>query len=213
MAITGKENKVEELIQIMQNRYDGTPDEPLHLWRVFSADETMRMRYDDTKDVVTVTIDGECAWSVASCMLEGGYQARFNSNGQRNGTTLEKETKRLGLVVEIYSEEPGCTFMEHYIIASGNLIADECVDWKQYFMEDFECVDDFNKTTGENWTQQQFEEYDEDFFETGGIEWDFDDGIVLYEEYVDKSVVEETNIEETNIDEVTEEELDAILAG
>lgn len=213
MAITGKENKVEELIQIMQNRYDGTPDEPLHLWRVFSADETMRMRYDDTKDVVTVTIDGECAWSVASCMFEGGYQARFNSNGQRNGTTLEKETKRLGLAVEIYSEELGCTFMEHYIIASGNFIADECVDWKQYFMEDFECVDDFNKTTGENWTQQQFEEYDEDFFETGGIEWDFDDGIVLYEEYVDKSVIEETNIEETNIDEVTEEELDAILAG
>ena len=41
------------------------------------------------------------------------------------------------------------------------------------------------------------------------MDWDFDDGIVLYEEYVDKSVIEE----EATIDEVTEEEFDAILAG
>ena len=41
------------------------------------------------------------------------------------------------------------------------------------------------------------------------MDWDFDDGLVLYEVYVDKSIIEE----EANIDEVTEEEFDAILAG
>lgn len=206
MAITGKQDKVEELIQIMRNDYNCTPDDPLHLWRVFSAYENMRMSYDDTEDIITVTVGGDCAWSVASCMLEGGYN---NSNNNCNGTTLERETQRLGLVVEVYSEECGNAFMEHYIIASGEFVANECVEWSEYFMEDFEDVNDFNETTGQNWTQKQFEEYDEEYFEIGGMDWDFDDGIVLYEEYVDKSVIEE----EANIDEVTEEEFDAILAG
>ena len=48
--------------------------------------------------------------------------------------------------------------MEHYIIASGEFIVNECVEWSEYFMEDFEDVNDFNETTGQNWTQQQFEE-------------------------------------------------------
>lgn len=209
MAITGKRDNVEALIQIMQNDYDCTPDEPLHLWRVFSVEETMRMSYDDTEDIITVTLSGDCAWSVATCMLEGGYQAQHNSDGRCNGTTLEKETKRLGLVVEIYSEECGCEFMEHYIIASGEIITNECVEWLEYFMDNFDDVTDFNETTGENWTEEQFKVYDEDTFEIGGMDWDFDDGIVLYEEYVDKSVIEE----EATIDEVTEEEFDAILAG
>ena len=209
MAITGKRDNVEALIQIMQNDYDCTPDEPLHLWRVFNAEETMRMSYDDTEDIITATLSGDCAWSVATCMLEGGYQVQFNRDGRCNGTTLEKETKRLGLVVEIYSEECGCAFMEHYIIASGEFIVNETVEWSEYFMDNFDDVADFNETTGENWTEEQFEAYDEDTFEIGGMDWDFDDGLVLYEEYVDKSVIEE----EATIDEVTEEEFDAILAG
>ena len=208
MAITGNKNKVEELIQIMQNDYNCTPDEPLHLWRVFNAYENTRESYDNTEDIITVVIDGDCAWSVQSCMLEGGYQAQFNYDGRCNGTTLEKETKRLGLVVEIYSEECGCEFMEHYIIASGEFIENECVEWSEYFMEDFEDVNDFNEATGQDWTQQQFEAYKEDFFEVGGMDWSFDDGLTLYKEYVDKSVVEE----EASIDEVSEEEFNAIIA-
>lgn len=206
MAITGKQDKVEELIQIMQNDYDCTPDEPLHMWRVFNANEEMRMSYDDTEDIITVRLSGDCAWSVASCMLDGGY----NSDGRGyNGTTLERETKRLGLVVEIYSEEGGCAFMEHYILATGEIITSECVEWSEYYLDDFKNVNEFNEATGQNWTQQQFEEYDEDIFEVGGMYWDFDDGIVLYEEYVDKSIIEE----EASIDEVTVEEFDSILAG
>ena len=206
MSITGKESQVNELIQIMQNDYDGTPNEPLHLWRVFSAEEVSREVKDD---LVTVLISGDCAWSVGTCMFEGGYQAQFNANNERNGTTLEKETKRLGLAVEIYSEECGCAFMEHYIVASGNIIEDECVEWLQCCMDGFENVEEFNEFTGLNWTKEQFEKYDEEYYEVGGMDWDFEDGEFLYHEYVSPPIIEE----EADIDEVSEEELNAILSG
>lgn len=182
MRITGDEQAVDELITIIKNDYNGSPADPLHFWRVFSAEEGEK--YVHKYGVITADIIGDCAWSIATCMREGGYNAR--EDGNYNGTTLEKETKRLGLVVEYYSQEGGVGFMEHGLISNGKVIVDDCVDWFEYCMDAYENVDEFNEDTGEQWTQEDFAQYPDDCFEVGGMLWDFqsrDDAFNLYQNF------------------------------
>ena len=48
------------------------------------------------------------------------------------------ESERLNLDIEVYSEECGMCFQEHYVILKGDLVCDECVDWCEYYLCDYE---------------------------------------------------------------------------
>jgi hypothetical protein len=52
-------------------------------------------------------------------------------------TSLQKESKRLSLAIEVFSEEPGAEFQEHYHYEHGERIAAEDVKWHSFwFAED-----------------------------------------------------------------------------
>ena len=180
MKVKGTHENIEQFIKIIQTDYmynkDGAcinPDtnEPVerHFWRVFEAyvvdDET-------ENEVRSVIINGDCAWSVTSCMCDGRwtYQGQ-NPNGR--GTTLKQESARLNLSIEVFSEEPGCGFMEHIVFVNGKSIVNDCIDWNEYYTEEFETVEEMNAECGTHFTQEEFER--EDFLSTGGIDWCFDE--------------------------------------
>ena len=168
MEISGKPADVDEFVKIIQADYkykDGICNVERHLWRVFSADA-----YDEkiSNGIKTTCVSGDCAWSVSSCMTGEGYQADYPD---RNGTTLQEESKRLNLAIEVYSEEPGVGFMEHYLYIDGEEIYNECVDWNEYWPDDFDSVEEMNEECGTNFTLEEFESGDR--LETGGFDWDF----------------------------------------
>lgn len=103
---------------------------PRHMFRVFEAYVDR-----DLDEVNASYINGYCAWSVYSCMFKGGctYYNDFIKGYDNKyigfmGTTLPDESRRLNLKIEVYSEESGCAFMEHFLIDNGEILIEDCVD-------------------------------------------------------------------------------------
>ena len=93
-------------------------DADKHFWRVFECD---KFEEDDDGQEYYVMVEGDCAWSVHSCMFEGPltYSDISKDDGfyrlkKEHSTTMEEATKKLNLTVEIFSSEPGVGFAEHY---------------------------------------------------------------------------------------------------
>lgn len=53
-----------------------------------------------------------------------------------HSTHIMAETRRLGLFIEIVSEEPGMCFQEHYKINQSTLISDETTDFYEFYIGD-----------------------------------------------------------------------------
>lgn len=121
-----------------------------HLFRVFEAESI-----ENDLDEGEINIYGYCAWSVYCCMCEGEYTYYSDTIDEYGdafkGTTLQELSRELNLDIEIFSDESGCGFMEHYAYRKGECIHNECVDW----------VEAENEETGEYITV------------SGGLEWDY----------------------------------------
>ena len=64
MEVTGEPDRIREFIEVIQR---DNYKEGRHFYRVFSAD----VMDEGTIDDGWVQINGDCAWSVRSCMMEG----------------------------------------------------------------------------------------------------------------------------------------------
>jgi hypothetical protein len=177
MCVKGRKENVEEFIKVIKANYDyGTMEftHDRHLFRVFSADDNGIEQVDD--DVYEVIINGDCAWSVHSCMFESYY---YNDLKERfpnefRGTTLPIESERLNLDIEVYSEECGMCFQEHYIILNGNVAVYDSVDWCEYYIRDFETKEEAEEELDIEITDEEWNGND-DFISRGGFEsWDFE---------------------------------------
>lgn len=177
MCVKGTKANVEEFIKVIQADYDYNTmkfNYKRHFFRVFEAHCDELEQLDE--DVYQALISGYCAWSVSSCMLEYGYyrdiKARYPN--EFRGTTLKKESKRLNLAIEVYSEECGCEFQEHYIFIDGQTKASEYVDYHEYYIGEFnskaEAEEELDvEITDEEWNSG------EEYIQRGGFEsWDFE---------------------------------------
>lgn len=172
MKVVGGRSNVEEFFKVLSSDYDYTDglnysSFDRHFFRIFEAyshdfsyekDENNRpiantikhVKIDSNEDtIVEAIISGYCAWSVASCMMPGGY-SYYETSGRPKGSNLILESKNLNIDIEVFSEESGMCFMEHLIIESGVVTTEECEDYEEQFDE----------KTGEGKT-------------TGGIEWNY----------------------------------------
>lgn len=200
MKVTGEPDKIREFIEVIQrNNYE----EGRHFYRVFSAD----VMDEGTIDDGWVQINGSCAWSVHSCMMEGNatYSEKEFDKYQKTKQEIEalknspdlalknnylfekekaeeeflassliRESKLLNLTIEVFSEEYGCCFEEHYVIKNGEVLVDECVEAYEICTEDYETVEELNKEHGTNFSEYEFKE--EMFLVKGGFgDWRFDE--------------------------------------
>lgn len=107
-------------------------------------------------------LSGWCKWSVEAAMIDNAISMRnepeiwsghgYDSNGNKlRFITLYEACEELDLDMEVFSEEPGCGFQEHYLFRNGVLEKDESCDYSEEYDEDTE-------------------EYEP----IGGFEWDFE---------------------------------------
>ena len=142
LAVVGKRKKVAEFLKILSAHYDYDEpgEQPRHLFRVFNVWElenydTIEEFLDNEAEefdnnIIGVIVSGICAWSVNTCMTENGYYKDVKKAvGDRfNGTTLQIESKRLKLEIEVYGVEN--TRLEHYEYSNGKIIAEEYKEFK-----------------------------------------------------------------------------------
>lgn len=105
-----------------------------HFWRIFSADVADECGTDND---YTMTICGDCAWSLESCCRASGYS---------DGVDLfEVNTAELNLTMEAWSSEPGMAFQEHYIYKNGECETDKCIDYNEYWYDEdeYDSFEDF----------------------------------------------------------------------
>lgn len=146
MKIVGKKENVGKIVSYLQAEYNYNYDwekeiykfskctADKHFFRVFEADLLdTEDDYDVKNKLIAVTVNGSCAWSVYCCMFKGEYTYYSNPKSKYDifkGTNMEDVTKELDLKVEIFSEEFGNNFMEHYLIDKGNILINECKDFE-----------------------------------------------------------------------------------
>lgn len=110
------------------------------------------------------TFYGDCAWSIASSMLDGSNE-KFN---------LLDRTRDLGLKLEAYSREPGIGFEEHYRIDRGEMLVSETVDYAEYDMTEYNSREDAEKSLGFPVSEREWEMYRNDWLPYGGFgDWSF----------------------------------------
>ena len=177
MKVVGTKQNIQEFIKVIQadyNYYDMTFSYDRHMFRVFEAEhDEIEERADGRFETV---INGYCAWSVASCMFAAGYYRDSQKSHPDNfkGTTLDIESKNLNLDIEVYSEEPGCCFQEHYIIINGDIVCDECVDWYEYWVEEYESKEDAQEELEIEITDEEWDTCDGCIRRGGFDDWCFE---------------------------------------
>lgn len=178
MCVKGNKENIEEFIKVMKSDYNYNTMEfgfDRHMFRVFEAECDEVEEYDD--GVFQAIINGYCAWSVSSCMLEGGYykDCKDSFGDDFRGTTLLLESKRLNIDIEVYSEECGMCFQEHYIITNGELECDECVDWSEIWIDDYKTKEEAEADLEMSITDEEWAiGLEEGYFTRGGFNWDFE---------------------------------------
>ena len=130
MKVRGSKTAIARVFKCLNTDYNYGEGKPSHqhFFRVFQADkaEEPTKNQDGT---YTQVIYGYCAWSVSSCMLDGAFSYYQSVKKDHPdifmGTTLEEQSE--DCLIEVFSEEPGMGFSEHYIFKNGRCICnDEC---------------------------------------------------------------------------------------
>ena len=141
--IVGKKDSVKQFANAIQ--YKDAKDGYCfaRIFESFVLDE-----YEDD-DRYIIELGGDCAWSVYSCFMDGGYTSsdapdflkpvEYNTNNIKYFThvTAEWLCKKLGVKFEAWSREPGECFQEHMgVDENGVRVIEKCVDWTEGYDED-----------------------------------------------------------------------------
>ena len=134
---------------------------------------------DETNEYTVV--DGWCKNSVLSALIANAESMREKPDHWNFGdktaneltfVTLLEASHKYDLDVETYSEEPGCCFSEHYIIKKGKWVKRECIDYNEYWLENFSSKEEAEK---ELEIEISDEAWENGYISTGGFpSWDFE---------------------------------------
>ena len=133
MKIKGSKDAIKRVLECLKADYDYEEGKPTHkhFFRVFEVYENKEMK-DNGDGTFTQLVWGDCAWSVHCCMCSGGtyYNDCKKSNPDTfMGTDLVEQSQ--DCEIEVFSEEEGMEFSEHYIFKNGECLCDDTVDTQQ----------------------------------------------------------------------------------
>ena len=156
MKVVGDIHKVEEFIRAMKWQGEYTEQ---GVGRVFNADVC-------EKEDNYAIIGGDCAWSMLSAM-----------RNEANNNNIEKLSERLNLAIEAYCEECGFEFQEHLLVKNGVVIIDQCVDWEEHCVEDYDTKEEAEEDLGVTFTEEEWanrKENDHRICRGGFENWEFE---------------------------------------
>ena len=139
MKIRGSKKAINRVIACLKADYNYMEGKPSHkhFFRVFSVYDDDDL-YDNGDGTFTKFVFGCCAWSVWTCMLEGNNtyynDVKNNHPDTFMGTSLYEQSK--DCEIEVFSEEFGMCFSEHYYFKNGIKVVDEDTEATCEFDED-----------------------------------------------------------------------------
>lgn len=138
------------------------------------------IRYENENNVAF--IDGWCKWSIQSAMIYNAISMRTKPDiwylGDIDKNSLEfitliEASERWNLIIEAFSAEPGCEFQEHYIIRNGKVEVNDCVDYYEYYLGDYNSKEEAERELEITITDDEWNY--EDYVQRGGFgDWDFE---------------------------------------
>lgn len=162
MRISGREEDVHTFIRMLQQKEPYLQNGFGHV-RSFEMDEDSAAYSPHDPQYYSVEGQGDCDHSLKVALQDFPLRP------------LQKETERLGLVVEAYSSEPACEFQEHILLDRGTLLIEDCVHYEEYFVEDMDDAQLAQLSADKGLTREQLlskvnhnGEYCEGGFETFG---------------------------------------------
>ena len=112
--------------------------------------EYKMLQVEETEEIQTLenglfsqVFIGDCKWSIESSIN--------NPSDKKGDLTI----KTNGIIVELWSQEPGCEFEEHYVVENGNITTNDTVDWTGVFIDDFENETEMTEC---GYTKEDFDE-------------------------------------------------------
>lgn len=137
MVITGRAANVREFLKTMRRNW---------AYEVICEDEP-ELEDFAPDDIVSEYVEGFCKWSVL-CAMRDEYR----------NPSVESESRKLNLFVEIYSTEIGCAFQEHVFIKKGEIVVDDCVDYNEIYVGQYDSIEEYNAANGTDFTQNMVED-------------------------------------------------------
>lgn len=173
MRAAGTPEAIDEFMARLLD-YDHRP----HFWRVFEAIKLNCVQNPDDGRA-HATIYGYCAWSVHSCMNKGfgTYADEFHDKDPTATTSLRDTSHDLNLEIEVYSQEPGIGFAEHYHYNNGEVIVEEERDYCEYYYDEseYDSFEDFKYEFDEIPDTLKESDLDDGTYAIGGFEHVFFD--------------------------------------
>lgn len=140
MMVKGKKKNIEQFIDMIEQK--GT------VWMGRGAVVDFTDMEEIKNGEYRCQIDGNTKWSVQSFMVSNAISMRTEPNKWNFGENVDKTKlsfvtlfeacKQLELDIEVYSEECGCGFQEHYLFIDEELVVEECVDYSEEYNEETE---------------------------------------------------------------------------
>lgn len=127
MKIEGDQQSIKTLLSLMH-----VSDTELTNGTVTEIGESFYRTYEAwiyLSDETTLWIEGYCAWSVQTCLIDE------HSDTDINLVTVSQD---LNLQITIKSREIGLCFSEHYLIKNGEIIVDQCEAYDYFYFYDEE---------------------------------------------------------------------------
>ena len=141
------------------------------------------IQYEDEGEYYTAWINGWCKWSIQSALIDNAISMRTEPNMWYFGdsvdvskiefVTLIEACRKYNVDMEVFSEEPGCCFQEHIMVINGDVVIDDCVEFNEYWIDDFDTKEEAEeeleiKITDEEWNEGEC-------IRRGGFgEWEFE---------------------------------------
>ena len=187
MLVEGKKKDVDTFTKWLEADYhyfvddSGVPklecSSDYHFYRVFDV------YYDeiDAKDdeVIRQVISGDCAWSVTVCMLRncGSLYYKRTEDDEfkdiRKDIDLIEASWLLNLKIEVYSKEPGMCFAEHYLIDNGKLVIDDCTEYQEICLVEYETKEQAEEDLNTAITEEEWSKRLENEGWVSRCDWDF----------------------------------------
>lgn len=139
LAVSKNKESLERLHKIMNYK-----DEEYFIYRCFEATESSISEEDG---FYTIEISGDCAWSCFKwfesvekpdeLLTRTVDPQGLHSCDPAHYISLDLLCKKLEIGIELYSEESGCCFQEHYHVNhKGEILCDDCVEWHEIWEDD-----------------------------------------------------------------------------
>lgn len=135
--ITGRTANVREFLKTMRRNW---------AYEVICEDEP-ELEDFAPDGIISEYAEGFCKWSVLYAMRD-----KYRS------PSIESESRKLGLFVEIYSTEIGCAFQEHVFIKKGEIVVDDRVDYDEIYVGEYDSIEEYNAANGTDFTQDMVED-------------------------------------------------------